>query len=109
MAEPTPAPYSAFRSFGQINHDSPVNQLQSVQNMSLVTSVIVTEIFLRNSKRQPSSFFRDEFALGKIFPEYRINFFWKFQTTLSMASSLDLDPDPPYFSISVLLFIFLKE
>ncbi|XP_012521132.1 PREDICTED: uncharacterized protein C17orf112 homolog [Propithecus coquereli] len=67
------------------DHDSPVNQLGSVQNMSLMPSIIITGIFLSNSERQPSSFFRDEFALGKIFLEYRINFFWKFQTTWSVS------------------------
>nr|XP_011731529.1 LOW QUALITY PROTEIN: uncharacterized protein C17orf112 homolog [Macaca nemestrina] len=65
------------------NQESPVNQLGNMQTPA-------------------SPFFRDEFVLGKIFPEYKRNLFWKFQT--KMASSLELDP--PSFFLSVLLFVF---
>ncbi|XP_011854603.1 PREDICTED: LOW QUALITY PROTEIN: uncharacterized protein C17orf112 homolog [Mandrillus leucophaeus] len=84
------------------NHESPVNQLGNMQNMRLEPSFILTGVFLDNDRIEASPFFRDEFVLGKIFPEYKRNLFWKFQT--KMASSLELDP--PSFFLSVLLFVF---
>ncbi|KAL4672988.1 hypothetical protein H8957_009100 [Semnopithecus entellus] len=84
------------------NHESPVNQLGNLQNMRLEPSFILTGVFLDNGRIEASPFFRDEFVLGKIFPEYKRNLFWKFQT--KMASSLELDL--PFFFLSVLLFMF---
>ncbi|XP_063511431.1 uncharacterized protein encoded by LINC02876 [Pongo pygmaeus] len=84
------------------NRESPVNQLGNMQIMRLGPSFILTGIFLGNGRTEASPFFRVEFALSKIFPEYKINLFWKFQT--NMASSLELDP--PSFFLSVFLFMF---
>nr|XP_054956844.1 uncharacterized protein encoded by LINC02876 [Pan paniscus] len=64
------------------NHESPVNQLGNMQNMRLGPSFILTGIFLGNGRTEASPFFRDEFALSKIFPEYKRNLFGKFQTNI---------------------------
>nr|F2Z3M2.1 RecName: Full=Uncharacterized protein encoded by LINC02876; AltName: Full=Long intergenic non-protein coding RNA 2876 [Homo sapiens] len=84
------------------NHESPVNQLGNMQNMRLGPSFILTGIFLGNGRTEASPFFTDEFALSKIFPEYKRNLFGKFQT--NMAFSLELDP--PSLLLSVVLFMF---
>ncbi|XP_023059734.1 uncharacterized protein C17orf112 [Piliocolobus tephrosceles] len=84
------------------NHESPVNQLGNLQNMRLEPSFILTGVFLDNGRIEASPFFRVEFVLGKIFPEYKRNLFRKFQT--KMASSLELDP-PSFFSQCLIVYV----